>query len=392
MFYSGRATCFAGMPQTTDWTVAGVGKGCGTIHVWDPSVTGSDDQNAAKIAKVADLEVFGARGEGSEHGVLGLTLDPDFTNGRPYLYVQYHPYCKGELGTATSDPAKQLGPGLDRLALTGERRVSRFTYDPQTKKLVPGSERVIFHWMTQVYSASRLGGAMDWDSAGNLYIATGDTIDGATNAYRGGYTNAHPEHTVPGTGAEVTISDARGTAANTKAYEGKVLRVKPLADPGPVPGLDKTYTIPGADAPNGPNLFPADDKLCQAGDLRDGRLRRALAGHRRQDGHDLRRVDRHRAAEQRGPVGPGEDRDRRAASRRRQLWLAVLRRRQPLQLPRDAAGHRRRRRGQPRLAGHARAAPSAAAPTTTTARPARSGSARPRTRSRTTRRTTPAAS
>ena len=115
--------------------------------------------------------------------------------------------------------------------------------------------------MTQVYSASRLGGAMDWDSEGNLYIATGDTIDGATNAYRGGYTNAHPEHTVPGTGAEVTISDARGTAANTKAYEGKVLRITPLADPGPVPGLDKTYTIPGADAPNGPNLFPLDDKL-----------------------------------------------------------------------------------------------------------------------------------
>ena len=252
VFYSGRATCFAGMPQTTDWTIPGVGKGCGTIHVLDQS---------GGIAKVADLEVFGARGESSEHGLLGLTLDPDFTTGRPYIYVQYHPYAKGERGAATSDPAKQLGPGLDRLAFMGERRLSRFTFDPQTKTLVAGSERVIFHWMTQVYSASRLGGAMDWDSEGNLYIATGDTIDGATNAYRGGYTNAHPEHTVPGTGAEVTISDARGTAANTKAYEGKVLRITPLADPGPVPGLDKTYTIPGADAPNGPNLFPLGDKL-----------------------------------------------------------------------------------------------------------------------------------
>ena len=36
VFYSGRATCFAGMPQTTDWTIPGVGKGCGTIHVRRP--------------------------------------------------------------------------------------------------------------------------------------------------------------------------------------------------------------------------------------------------------------------------------------------------------------------------------------------------------------------
>ena len=117
MFYSGRATCFAGMPQTTDWTVAGVGKGCGTIHVWDPSVAGSDDQNAAKIAKVADLEVFGARGgRASEHGVLGLTLDPDFTNGRPYLYVQYHPYFKGEPA-----PPRPIRPSSSARAWTGSR-------------------------------------------------------------------------------------------------------------------------------------------------------------------------------------------------------------------------------------------------------------------------------
>jgi type 1 glutamine amidotransferase len=270
VFYAGRATCFAGMPQVVDWTVAGVGKGCGTIHVWDPSVPGSDNQNPAKVAKVADLEVFGARGDGSQNGVLGLALDPDFTNGRPYIYVQYLPYNRGEQGKATSDPAKMLGPGLDRLALTGERRLSRFTYDPATKTLVEGSEKVIFHWMTQVYSCCRVGGAMDWDSAGNLYFGTGDTISGAPNAYRGGYTNAHTNYTVPVDGrpradhdtepggGEVSFADARQTAANTNAYEGKLLRIKPLANPGGIPGLGTTYTVPGADAPNGPNLFAAD--------------------------------------------------------------------------------------------------------------------------------------
>jgi hypothetical protein len=108
---------------------------------------------------------------------------------------------------------------------------------------------------------------MDWDSEGNLYFASGDTISGAPNAYRGGYTNAHPNYTVPVDGqaradhdtepggGELSFADARQTAANTNAYEGKVLRIKPLASPGAVPGAGTTYTIPGADAPNGPNLF-----------------------------------------------------------------------------------------------------------------------------------------
>ncbi|MDA0136548.1 ThuA domain-containing protein [Solirubrobacter deserti] len=274
VFYAGRASCFAGMPQVVDWQAADVGKGCGTIHVFDPNVAGSDDQNPAKIAKVAELTVFGARGEGSEHGVLGLAVDPEFTTGRPYLYVQYHPYYKGEGGAATNDPAKQLGPGLDRKALMGERRVSRFTYDPATKAIVPGSEKVIFHWMTQVYSCCRVGGSMDFDSDGNLYIGTGDTISGAANAYRGGYTNDHPNYTVPVDGqpranhdetpggGELSFADARQTAANTNAYEGKLLRIKPLASPGSVPGNGTTYTIPGEDAPNGPNLFaPTSDAV-----------------------------------------------------------------------------------------------------------------------------------
>lgn len=207
--------------------------------------------------KVADFSVTGA------HGVLGVALDPGFMQGRPYVYVQYFPSGKGELGAATTDPAKQLGPGRDLITQMGERRVSRFTYDQAAKTLVPGSERVIFHWMTPVYREGRVGGAMDFDSAGNLYFASGDTIDGAANAYRGGYTNAHSEHTLPGSGGEISFGDARGTAANTNAYEGKLLRIKPLADPGSVPGVGRTYSIPGESAPNGPNLFPASNRLAK---------------------------------------------------------------------------------------------------------------------------------
>src|SRR5689334_15709665 len=49
VFYAGRAVCFQNMPQTTNWDAPldslgrpTVGKGCGTIHVWDPNVSGSD--------------------------------------------------------------------------------------------------------------------------------------------------------------------------------------------------------------------------------------------------------------------------------------------------------------------------------------------------------------
>ncbi len=348
VFYSGRATCFAGMPQTTDWTIPGVGKGCGTIHVLDHGSDASaprsprsrSSRSSARAARAPSTACSASRSTPTSPRAARTSTSSTTRTAR------------ARAAAATSDPAKQLGPGLDRLALMGERRLSRFTFDPQTKTLVAGSERVIFHWMTQVYSASRLGGAMDWDSEGNLYIATGDTIDGATNAYRGGYTNAHPEHTVPGTGAEVTISDARGTAANTKAYEGKVLRITPLADPGPVPGLDKTYTIPGADAPNGPNLFPLDDKLSKPEIFAMG-----VSDVRSLDIDS--KTDTISAAwtgteQQNNSVqwGPAKTETAALHHGRRQLWLAVLRRRQPLQLPRDAAGHRWRRRGQPRLAGH----------------------------------------
>src|SRR4051794_3418290 len=235
VFYAGRAVCFQNMPQTTNWDAPldslsrpTVGKGCGTIHVWDPNVAGDDNQNPAKVAKVADMTVFGAKGGGSEsgptskdeQGILGIALDPDFTNGRPYIYVQYHPYFQGEQGAYTTDPAKQLGPGFDRASFMGERRVSRFTYDNATKTLVAGSEKVILHWMTQVYSCCHLGGSMDFDSKGNLYLATGDNTGNAPNGNNSGYTNASPLYTIPCPGSSPTVYVGTGCGTDTSDPDG----------------------------------------------------------------------------------------------------------------------------------------------------------------------------
>ena len=56
IFYAGRAVCFAGQQQFTQWTHPTTGLGCGPIHVYDPRGAGSIDQNPSRITKVADDE------------------------------------------------------------------------------------------------------------------------------------------------------------------------------------------------------------------------------------------------------------------------------------------------------------------------------------------------
>jgi hypothetical protein len=290
VFYGGRAICTQNMVQIGNWDSANTGLGCGTIHVWDPRVEGTNTQNPAKIAKVASLSVFGAKGSAheygqsstSEAGLVGMVLDPDFTKGRPYMYIQYYPYWGGEQGKDT--PAK-LGPGFDRRSYKGEKRISRFTYDDATKTFVAGSEKVIFSYISQVYSCCHNGAGMAFDSKGNLYVTNGDSTPNGTtgngannqsNNNNGGYVNPDGHFTLPCPGAAPTThcgdtpaadrptdtgpltsyGDARGTSGNTNVYEGKIIRIRPLANPGDTPGVGTTYTIPDSSAPNGGNLFP----------------------------------------------------------------------------------------------------------------------------------------
>jgi hypothetical protein len=299
VFYGGRAICYSGYPQITDWDLPNTGLGCGTIHVWDPRVPGSNDQNPSKINMVASLSVFGAHGSSpeygqtstSEAGLVGMVLDPDFTKGRPYIYVQYYPYWGGEQG---KDTEPKLGPGFDRRTYKGEKRISRFTYDDATHSLLPGSEKVIFSYISQVYSCCHNGAGMAFDSKGNLYVTNGDSTpngtrangpDNQSNNNNGGYVNPDGHFTLPcpgagatthcgdvppeerpaDTGPLVSYGDARGTSGNTNAYEGKIIRIHPLADPADTPGIGKSYTIPGDDAPNGPNLFAPDSDAVQSG-------------------------------------------------------------------------------------------------------------------------------
>ena len=108
VFYTGRAVCSAGMTRSSsNWTLPNVGLGCGTIHVWDRTPgRGHENQDAAKVTKVGDLHGLRRQGRGNETGVSskdeqGLLASPwtrSSPTGRPYFYVQYHPYYNGEQG------------------------------------------------------------------------------------------------------------------------------------------------------------------------------------------------------------------------------------------------------------------------------------------------------
>ena len=292
VFYGGRAICYQGYTQITNWDSANVGLGCGTVHVWDPRVAGSNNQNPAKISMVASLSVYGAKNGSewgqsatSEAGLVAMTLDPKFTKGRPYIYLQYFPYYGGEQGKNTTP---SLGPGFNRATYMGERRLSRFTYDDATKTLVPGSEKVIFSYVQSVFNCCHEGADMAWDSKGDLYITNGDNNPNGSNKTNGGYTNPDPQFTIPcpqatpsanynthcaqtpadqrPPGTKIySYADSRSTSGDTSNYLGKIVRIHPMDDPGSTPGVGSTYTIPDSNAPNGGNLFAPDSDAVTSG-------------------------------------------------------------------------------------------------------------------------------
>ncbi|MFY1634308.1 ThuA domain-containing protein [Solwaraspora sp. WMMB335] len=149
-----------------------------------------------------DLDVF----TGNEDGLIGIRLDPDFVdNGWVYLY-----YARND--------------GVARNLL------SRFTVAGDT--IDPASERVVLQVDTQRNTCCHAGGSMTFDSAGNLYLATGDN----TNPFESDAFTPIDER--PGR----QDYDAQRSSGNTNDLRGKVIRVHPEDD--------GTYTVPPG------NLFP----------------------------------------------------------------------------------------------------------------------------------------
>lgn len=138
-----------------------------------------------------------------EVGLLGMAVAPDFLESG-WIYLHYCPQEKPET-----------------------LRVSRFTVEGD--RIDPESERILLSWPYDSEHVFHMGGALWMDGRGDLYIGTGDNCH---------YSPGLPVDMRPGR----EQWDAFRSAANSRDFRGKVLRIHPEPDGG--------YSIPEG------NLFP----------------------------------------------------------------------------------------------------------------------------------------
>ncbi|MER5409152.1 PQQ-dependent sugar dehydrogenase [Streptomyces sp. NPDC002769] len=149
-----------------------------------------------------------------EEGLQGVAVDPGFATNR-YIYLYYAPKLSTPAGDAPAD-----GTAADFTPFDGVNRLSRFvlrtdgTLDLAGEKKildVPASRGICCH----------VGGDIDFDAAGNLYLSTGDD----TNPFASdSYTPIDERAT------RNPAFDAQRSAGNTNDLRGKVLRIKVNAD------------------------------------------------------------------------------------------------------------------------------------------------------------------
>lgn len=155
-----------------------------------------------------------------EEGLQGIALDPAFERNRA-VFLYYAPPLDTPAGDAPAD-----GTAADFARYEGVNRLSRFvlkadgTLDNASEKKVidiPATRGICCH----------VGGDIDFDAQGNLYLSTGDDSNPFASD---GYT---PIDDRPGRNPAY---DARRTSGNTDDLRGKILRIK-VADDG-------SYTVP----------------------------------------------------------------------------------------------------------------------------------------------------
>ncbi|MEU1472591.1 PQQ-dependent sugar dehydrogenase, partial [Streptomyces sp. NPDC005761] len=178
--------------------------------------------DAAGATKVAGkLDVYSH----DEEGLQGVGVDPAFTTNR-FVYLYYAPKLTTPSGDAPAD-----GSTADFAPFDGVNRLSRFvlktdgTLDAASEKKVldvPASRGLCCH----------VGGDIDFDAQGNLYLSTGDDSNPFASD---GYTPIDERPT------RNPAYDAQRSAGNTNDLRGKVLRIKVNADGG--------YSVPAG------NLF-----------------------------------------------------------------------------------------------------------------------------------------
>ncbi|UYQ65559.1 ThuA domain-containing protein [Streptomyces peucetius] len=155
-----------------------------------------------------------------EEGLQGVGLDPNFEQNR-FIYLYYAP----PMDTPTGD-APNEGTAADFAKFDGVNRLSRFVLG-EDGTLDNASEKKIIDIPATRGICCHVGGDIDFDAEGNLYLSTGDDSNPFASD---GYT---PIDDRPGRNPAY---DARRTSGNTNDLRGKILRIK-VNDDG-------SYSIP----------------------------------------------------------------------------------------------------------------------------------------------------
>ncbi|KUL27025.1 PQQ-dependent sugar dehydrogenase [Actinoplanes awajinensis] len=158
-----------------------------------------------------------------EEGLQGVGVDPGFATNR-FVYLYYAPPQSTPAGDSPDT-------GTDFSAWQGVNRLSRFTLTADWKL---SAEKAVLDVPASRGICCHVGGDIDFDAAGNLYLSTGDD----SNPFQSdGYSplderaNRNPAF------------DAQRSAGNTNDLRGKILRIKINSD--------GTYSSPSG------NLFAA---------------------------------------------------------------------------------------------------------------------------------------
>ncbi|MGP3637876.1 ThuA domain-containing protein [Streptomyces sp. 24-1644] len=166
-----------------------------------------------------------------EEGLQGVGIDPDFSENRA-IYLYYAPPLDTPAGDAPAN-----GTAAEFAKFDGVNRLSRFVLNTDGT-LDNASEKKIIDIPATRGICCHVGGDIDFDAQGNLYLSTGDDSNPFSSD---GFTpiDESPDRN--------PAYDARRTSGNTNDLRGKILRIKVAAD--------GSYTVPEG------NLFaPGTDR------------------------------------------------------------------------------------------------------------------------------------
>ncbi|NUT40401.1 MAG: carbohydrate-binding protein [Thermoactinospora sp.] len=192
----------------------------------DGTLRHTDAAGNTKVAGKLDVYTH------DEEGLQGVAADPGFATNR-FVYLYYSPKLSTPAGDA---PAT----GTDWTAWKGHLNLSRFTLKADNT-LDPATEKVVLQVANDRGQCCHVGGDIDFDAQGNLYLTTGDDTNPFESA---GYT---PIDERPDRNPQF---DAQRSSGNTNDLRGKLLRIKVQPD--------GTYTIPSGNlfAQGTPNTRP----------------------------------------------------------------------------------------------------------------------------------------